>query len=459
MNNRRVFVLCSALAILVVWAASEYRTYANSAKSRGVIGPDVIVGDLPSVNRWGSVGGVSSYSVGTTSCNIGDEELTWIANSNQHPVIPQNLYRIKDGRMEQLGQSWLKHGFFALSQSLCGSCQGTSGSALGVGCSDPYSANLNGSQGPLSGGTGGLGPRSEVNATTGEFAWPCGRLASNERGILGGRIQVLNSDLDPSQNSGALYFVESQYIQPEDAAAGNDLNNASYRRVNVSGSGSTFNLFPSGPTVREEPAINAWKVAIPEVELFNVDIPGDGRVIVGVLTTENKSGFHTEVAVFNLNSHQSVRSLLIDSCVGTISNPGFNDVDYHAEPYTNIDWAPTINGSQIEWSTETFVENENANALRWGTMYSFWFDSEFQPAELTLGLFRPGKVQEVSVELETPALVGDVNLDGEVNLLDVDPFVALLTSGNFQKEADINGDGAVNLLDVDPFVALLGAGN
>ena len=52
-------------------------------------------------------------------------------------------------------------------------------------------------------------------------------------------------------------------------------------------------------------------------------------------------------------------------------------------------------------------------------------------------------------------LVGDVNLDGVVDLLDVGPFVALLISGTFQAEADINEDGEVNLLDVEPFVQLL----
>ena len=52
-------------------------------------------------------------------------------------------------------------------------------------------------------------------------------------------------------------------------------------------------------------------------------------------------------------------------------------------------------------------------------------------------------------------LVGDVNCDGEVNLLDVTPFVDLLTSGGYSNKADINGDGAVDLLDVTPFVDLL----
>lgn len=52
-------------------------------------------------------------------------------------------------------------------------------------------------------------------------------------------------------------------------------------------------------------------------------------------------------------------------------------------------------------------------------------------------------------------LMGDVNEDGVVNLLDVGPFVELIANGDFQLEADINGDGSVDLLDVGGFVLLL----
>ena len=454
MKKSRNLVLLSLAMVICIWTVAEMRIQASATKLGG-IGPDVIVGDMPSTNNWGLSNGMRAYSVGTTSCNIGDEELAWIANSDQHPVISQNLYRVKDGRIVQLGQSWLKHGFFALSGSLCGSCQGTSGSALGIGCSDPYSASLNGSQGPLNGGTGGLGPKSEVNATSGEFAWPCRRLTNGQRGVLGGRIQVPVADLDPAQNQGALYYVDSQYVQPEDAQSGNDLNNTSYRRVFVSGSNYNLNMSGSFPTVRTKAAIYAWQEAYPDVEMFEVDIPGDGRVIVGVLTTQDGNGYHTEIAVHNHNSHQSVQSLNVDCCAGAISNPGFNDTDYHAEPYTDADWAPSTDGSQIEWATDTFAKNEDANALRWGTLYSFWFDSEFEPAEITLGLFRPGQVSEMVIDLGNGVLVGDVNLDGTVNLLDVQPFIDLLNNGTFQKEGDANGDGTVDLLDVEPFIGLL----
>ena len=55
----------------------------------------------------------------------------------------------------------------------------------------------------------------------------------------------------------------------------------------------------------------------------------------------------------------------------------------------------------------------------------------------------------------TDEILGDINLDGVVNLLDVAPFVALIQNGQFQVEADINCDGVVNLLDIAPFVELL----
>ena len=52
-------------------------------------------------------------------------------------------------------------------------------------------------------------------------------------------------------------------------------------------------------------------------------------------------------------------------------------------------------------------------------------------------------------------LLGDVNRDGVVNLLDVTPFVGLLSTGDYTANADMNVDGIVNLLDVALFVDAL----
>ena len=81
-----------------------------------VPGPDVIVGDiedvanlmLPSEPRLG-------FAIGTDSCNNGDQPIDWFAlPQTDHPVVPQNLYRMSGGadnteRFEQIGQSWMKH--------------------------------------------------------------------------------------------------------------------------------------------------------------------------------------------------------------------------------------------------------------------------------------------------------------------------------------------------------------
>ena len=64
----------------------------------------------------------------------------------------------------------------------------------------------------------------------------------------------------------------------------------------------------------------------------------------------------------------------------------------------------------------------------------------------------------VNSSLGEDCLPGDVNLDGEVSLLDVAPFVDALVNGIFSCEADVNEDGFVDLLDVDPFVTLLTGG-
>ena len=56
-------------------------------------------------------------------------------------------------------------------------------------------------------------------------------------------------------------------------------------------------------------------------------------------------------------------------------------------------------------------------------------------------------------------LLGDVNCDGSVDLLDTSFFIDKTLTGTFCPKADINCDGAVNLVDVAPFVQLVLANN
>ena len=176
-------------------------------------GPDVIVGDLPSVEEpsGGTVGSFVGLGVGTTSCNAGVVNLDWFAlPSNDHPAIPQNMYRMSGGadnteRFEQIGQSWCKHAFTALTQNVCGfGCNGTGGTHLGSGCSDPYDASLNYDQSRL-------GSRAWINPFTGVY--PRGDSANNPNNHTGHshngtshRLLVAVSDLAPASNPGRDLF-------------------------------------------------------------------------------------------------------------------------------------------------------------------------------------------------------------------------------------------------------------
>lgn len=93
-----------------------------------------------------------------------------------------------------------------------------------------------------------------------------------------------------------------------------------------------------------------------------------------------------------------------------------------------------------------------ANALMTGFV-------EADPADTFFSQTSGGIFVDLGYRLKKDTiLLGDINLDGQVSLLDVAPFVTLLTDGKFQVEADVNLDDAVNLLDVAPFVDLLAGG-
>ncbi len=382
---------------------AEGASPSNTGSTAGVIGPDVIVGNLHQSASYGSSGGISAFAVGTVSCNVGDVWLNWINNTNQHPVIGQSMYRLKNDRFEHIGQSWLKHGFYALSEGLCYSdCQSTNGSHLGVHCSDPYSASLNGTQ-------YNLGPKYQVNAHTGYFDYP--PASPPYSGIIARRLQVKNSDLDPALDGGGIYFVEGQYVTPDDAAAGNQNNNASYRRITVSGGGTSWGISLTSTTQREQPGIRAWKDTDPTVVETDVQVPDDGLFIVAAKVTDLANGYwHYEYAVQNLNSHRSARAFTVPiDPQGKIINIGFHDVAYHSgEPYFLTDWTPVVSGDTISWSTLDYNTSSVANALRWGTLYNFRFDANRPPqsTDVTLTLYRPGSPGEVTATTVGPVTNG-----------------------------------------------------
>ena len=57
----------------------------------------------------------------------------------------------------------------------------------------------------------------------------------------------------------------------------------------------------------------------------------------------------------------------------------------------------------ITWNTETFAQNQNANAIRWGTLYNFRFDADQPPqnANATVDFFKTGSPMTVAIQAPT----------------------------------------------------------
>ena len=414
-------------------------TLPASPESGTVPGPDVLVGDLSSLQQFGSSGTQVGLAVATDSCNFGTVDLNWNPlPNNDHPIIPQNMYRMSGGtnndeRFEQVGQSNVKHAFFANSQNLCNlGCNGVNGDRLGSGCSDPYSATLN--AGP------NLGSRAWINPFTGAF--PSGGtsgayVANNHTGHAhtgtSHRILTEIADLAPSQNPGATYYVESQYITPHEYAwcqanptQCNMYNNASYRRFNVAGAGNAFTFSPAATTERTKPAIMAWTGAT--VMQFSPDPGNDGIGFVAYKVTSPSAGvWRYEYAVYNQNIDRAIQMFSIPlGSSATVSNTGFHAPPQHPgwafngtdgdAGYSSVPWTPTQSAVSLSWTTETLAQNPNANAIRWGTLYNFRFESNRPPQAVnaTIGFFKTGLPITVAVSGPSSAASVNVTVAGRV---------------------------------------------
>jgi len=450
------------------------------AVSRGVggtvcaqpVGPDVIVGDLHNLHRWGTSSGLTAYSVGTTSCNVGDEWLDWFDGETRHPVISQNMYKWEpfsvgddNGRFKQLGQSWLKHGFFALSNNICcPSCTSTNGQHLGIGCADPYNATLNGTFSEL-------GPRSEVDGSTGIINTYPPTLPSGDV-TLRGRIQVANTELDQTDplNAASAYVVDGLYIAGDDAKNGNAGNNTSFRTISVSSSGDIHSISFLGTTQRETAAIEYWAQIEPGVTTQIVDVPFivsgvgpfNGRFIVGDNASDNGDGtWHYEFAVYNQNAENACDGFSVPVPDGvTVSNISFHDVDSHSgEPYDNTDWTGVRNTGDVSWDAPAFSPSADRNAIRWGTLSNFGFDANTAPmtASTSLGLLdgASSPAFDVSAPSALPPCPADLNNDGLVDTADLGILIGEF--GTVGVLADVNNDGGVDTADLGILIAAFGA--
>lgn len=423
------------VARVIVAAAGVALAASGGAHAQlvcGASGKDAGIADISSVASFGS--GV--YGFAFTLVNVGTAPIDVDPNQPTHPGEATNVYRLTpDGVVSQVGMSWVRHEFFALeSGSLC-TCTPVGGGDLGQGCQSPTSASSSATQ-------SAMGPRSQANPVTGFI----GLLAGGSGfGTADRRVTIAPADLDPASR----YFVEVISLTPGETER---MNNASWRAYAYTG--STFAA--TAPVVRGQPAIQA--LASEGYTIAAVDVAGDGRFVLASRAVDMGGGsYRYDYALFNQHSDRGAGTFSVPLPPGAETGDlAFRDVAYFGEAYDGTDW----NGcggcdDTAVWSTAPFETNPNANALRWGTAYTFSFEFNGGPALGTaqIGLFKPGAQTSVDVAAVIPANPCPADLDGD-GVVGASDLAALLGAWGGAGPADVNGDGSVNAADL---AALLGA--
>jgi hypothetical protein len=382
-----------------------------SAQSNAIPGTDVKLGALGPTQVFTHQGtfpnGLISIAVATTSCNVGTVNVPWqSAMDPDHPFIGFLFAREAGGRFEQISdKSYVKHGFFALSNSQCTPCQNPSnGTFLGVGCSDTYSTNNNGDN-------YWLGPPEEIDPWLGTWNPVCSHFDAGEPdvgppnncnglrsltqsqadalGPVGHRVQIQDADLNVA---GATFWAAGHYIIEGEPAA-NRNNNLGSRQLLVSWTGSTWSTSTSG-TLLEGSILQRWSGATVHSNTNGLD---DGRLwVAGKVTALGGGQWHYEYAVHNQDNQRGVGALRIPAAPGAvITNIGFGDIDANA----GNDWSALHVGNELVFSTGNAPQD-------WNTIYNFWFDCDVAPlsgGQVALDAFLAGTgAPTVIVAADTP---------------------------------------------------------
>jgi hypothetical protein len=444
-----------------LWCVGAVAALGVSAGAQ-LPGPDVTYQNMTGTFNYGLVGDIRAYAYGSDTCNIGTQNLHWGGSWQGSPALAMNMYRINAGSMVQIGMGWCKQACCAAAGSGCGSCNGTGGSLLGIGCKDVYGASYNGGQSRLA-------PRSQINAWTGAMTLA----PTNSGDAIFKRLQVANKDVDPSVTT-AIYIGEGVYVANDDAPVGNHYNNASWKRLNINA--TNRDMTPTGAMAVGEPAIYAWRALggpggtlDTSVNITPIDIPGEGRLYVASKVSSIPGNRYLyQYAVYNLNSDKAVGGFVLPmSRNANTADVGQNIPLYHSgEPYINAAWTTSRGDNSYAWRTaQTFAQQPNANALRWGTMYNYWFTSNAPPrmdGTVTLELFKPHTTPTVSAAAAVPGPVcgtADFNRDGDIGAdSDISAFYACIAGNccpNCQSP-DFNDDGDVATdSDIEAFFRVL----
>lgn len=326
---------------------------------------------------------------------------------DQHPFLVWNMYRISDGRIEQLSASGVKHAFNTINVNCSLSCGYIDGSTLAPGCEDVYSSGTNNNN-------SNQGPRYDIVPSVGLFD-SCNSFFSPGAGCsqtksstdFENRLMVPESELS---TPGARYFLDAWYVIQFDTEIWNSMG---YHEIDPSpsGDGWSFNLLGS---FTEGPVISEWVTEVspdPMADHVIIQVPNEdpqqpypdnmpqGHLRVLVQVTEvSETRWRYNYAVQNYDFDRNLDRFDIPLPDGAqIFDTYFGDVEIDGEdgdPWTVVHSSGVL----------SFQAPSN-NHLSWFGLYNFELETNVEPTEagqVTLGVAEAGNPNFLTVDILSP---------------------------------------------------------
>ena len=358
------------------------------AQSNTIAGRDLGLLDTRTIQRYRRTGtfpnGVMGIGAWTTCCNPGTDRIPFIAAMNpNHGYIHYIVARESQGRFVQISdRAYVKHTFGSNNNlSTCGTCLNSPGDVnyVEIGCSDTYANSQSVDH-------FNLGPPDEVNPWLGTWVAACSyfdrgepagaasTLCDGVRSLTSTQSTALNTAINHATRvydadlnvAGATFYWQAGYIIPGEAEALRT-NNFGSRQFSAVWATTNWTFADVGAMV-QGPILSRWSGA---TVTSNTNGADDGRYYIGVKVTGPTNGkYHYEYSVHNRDNKRGMGAFHIPVCPDAqASGFGFKDVD--TNPVNQ--WTAAKLGSEVVFTVS------GTNALRWNSIYNFWFDCDAAP--------------------------------------------------------------------------------
>lgn len=264
------------------------------------------------------------------------------------------------------------------------------------------------------------------------------------------------------------WLVESEADLPTVRATGNTIPGISHTpaiRFDLSNNGFGQQIDGLSSAVLEQLGIELTLEAVGQNGLLGTSNAGIG--VVSDLDTGNNNTQRRidgslnipELINVSFNRDVVIKNLLTNQLSSDGSETVIMERVSGDDPFAGLS-GYNANGFNLQNNALTFVRSDNGNNNFGISIGALDQDELLVTAGTVISISTNPSVQGGfalrAINVAIPGFVlGDANMDGAVNLLDVASFVQQIGSGSYSVESDANKDGVVNLLDVGPFVAAL----